>query len=649
MRLRWSVMTVVGGLTAWACVDITPLDGQCLAACRTAARCRLLPSALGGSIGFSKVDNEDDCFDRCMASDTRTPQVAGLLELLAGADDPNDERTLCERDGVDDCEELIEQLDANPATSELEVTTELTVRMGSATSFVTAFGVEQWCCFDYQYDLDDTPDPGLDPSLTGDGVDEVAAVYDIITETHACFEALDGLFEGALMQLPPAMPPEGGGEPEPAEGMPEVCADLLRQWDPALGATLDMTDPMDLDPADDECRFARMTSTMTSLEIGAALTTCSRDTVQPLEMALQDTIRDWELDEGGLLVDVGGQVRSAEAIRRELQFELRDELQRPMGLLENACDELEEELLSGGGQASEGTDLCELIDRTPPGNDECPAGPLCSPADCLVESPFCDARLCDADLTAPGRDCGFFGITEVRLGYRTDKGLEVFGDPIDGCSARTEVATVFEDVRVGFVTPVALVSGQLATSFDPDGESTEDGTFSWYVEGKPRWVSAGRAEIELASPLLQHLEFLLENPLEALGWVPRRLPIGQACDAQPSLCEGFFNDNCEDGIDNDGDGVVDGAGAWCDGLYQELIERCVVAQPGRRVPRDCPGYEGGGFDDDPNDDDGGDTTGSPSSDDGPGSEDDGGSTGVPPGSTGSPGSTTGGPPMGTTG
>jgi hypothetical protein len=277
-----------------------------------------------------------------------------------------------------------------------------------------------------------------------------------------------------------------------------------------------------------------------------------------------------------VLVDSDGDFRELEDVRTQLQEELHTRLAHSGAPLGHSCEDL-----IGTHEAAG----CETLDREPlAAPAACAGGPACSPADCLAESPPCDTTLCDAQRSPPGRDCGELGVTEVRLGYRTAQGLEVLGDPIDGCEALTEVATTFERVKVGPLVPVAVVSGALPTFLSHDATS---GTFSWIVIGDPQWVTAGAAELEVPSPLLQYKEHLLENPLEALGWVARRLPVGKPCDLEPAQCEGYFNDNCDNGIDDDADGVVDEDSAWCDALLRTLVERCVLDEPGRGPHQSC--------------------------------------------------------------
>jgi hypothetical protein len=311
--------------------------------------------------------------------------------------------------------------------------------------------------------------------------------------------------------------------------------------------------------------------------------------LQELTKELADTIGEWKLDPGGWLIAstedpevvAGSTAFDADAIRERLRQEIHVELTRPRGFLEESCADLHLEL---------GAD-CEDLDRdAPPEASACDGGPTCSATDCLEDVPACDETACDADRSPPGRECGALGVTEIRLGYRTAQGLEILGEPITGCETLAEVATTFAGVKVGPLVPIAIVSGVLPSSYVP-GHATVvgDGSFSWIVEGDLRWVAAGQAVLELPSPMLEHLENRIEDPLEELGWIPVRLPTGQACDTRPDQCEGYFNGNCDNGLDDDGDGLVDDASPWCDGLMQQLEQRCVVRAPGQAP---FPGCEG---------------------------------------------------------
>lgn len=556
MRRPWPLLRITAGLVAGgvlSCMQTIPDEDECEAVCAIARRCGLLPSALGGSPDHNQKANEDDCIARCRASDAGARQVKGLIGVLASPElDALD--TLCRPNGARACEELIEELDSNPTTSELSVTATLTVRMTSAVSHATHFSAESWCCFDYDYDIYENPE-----DANGDGTNEVEAVHDMFQPTHDCVDALIAHFESAEEAIEGLMP----DEPLP----PGVCDP------PAVWIVPEHPDPRR------DCYFAYLSQHFEQLDIAGTRTECSIDRIRNLASDLRATRRDWGLEPGGILFDDGGKVRTAAEIQVALEEEIREEINRPMGFLENACEELREEL---------GEDACATIERgglLDP--DDCSGGPVCSEADCISESSDCNRALCDTNISPPSRDCGFFGVTSIRLGFRTNSGAEIFGDPITDCTARPEVTSTFEGVKIGRITPVAVVSGDLGPTITPEGDTVADGSFSWYIEGNPRWVSAGRTELELASPLLEFLEYQYENPLEFLNWMPRRLPIGQACDNQPDLCETHFNDNCDDGIDNDGDGVGDGASPWCNRLLGELVDRCVVSEPGRSLPPNC--------------------------------------------------------------
>lgn len=582
--MRIATISITGGLVvglaSLSCVEV-PSGDECERACSLASRCGLLPSALGGSIGSGRFANEDDCVARCEASNAGDKAVQGLLGVLASGDnDVMEDLPLCSPEGIGGCEELVEILEETPETSELEVTTSLQVSMVSAISHASNFAPERWCCFSFDSELlgDGDGDEGK-PDMVDPDLDrtEVAAVYEIITSTFQCFEDLDGVF----LEYTDAInaPPE---DPPPAEVITEACSMLAERWFPAEAMMLMPQDEPDLGA--DPCYFARMSTVIEQTGADQIKASCSADALRQLEMDLRRIRLEWHLgkDDPDDLLVVGGQVKDAVTMRHDLELEIRSEITRPGGFVVEVCEELDQELGPGEG------DACSLIDLTAVDPDACDFGPPCSEADCLLDSPGCDRTLCDADISPPGRDCGFFGIETVTLGYRTDEGVEVLGDPLDGCVSRSEVSTIFPEVKVGTITPIAIVSGTLPTSFlPPDAASSGDGTFEWFVEGDPRWISAGDARVQIPSPLLEHNIYRYENPLEYLGWVLPRVPQGRGCDDQPLLCETLGNDNCDDGIDNDGDGFTDGASPWCDELFFELVERCVVTEPGRPPYMGC--------------------------------------------------------------
>ena len=189
-----------------SCLDAVD-EKSCQEACQTARRCGLLPSALGGATNRSQFDNEVDCIVRCQASTEDAIQVEGLLRILRDqtyASTPNNRQdSLCRPDGVDLCEELIEDLETNADTSELSVTTDLTVRMTSALSHATNFSAASWCCFDYQYDIYEVPD-----DVNGDGVPEVEAIHDMLQPTYECVNGMLALLGTLDNQTMGVMPDE---------------------------------------------------------------------------------------------------------------------------------------------------------------------------------------------------------------------------------------------------------------------------------------------------------------------------------------------------------------------------------------------------------------------------------------------------------
>jgi hypothetical protein len=576
-------LVLLGGLFASSCTT-TPNADACATACRVASRCGLLPSALGGAVDQRRIDNERDCITRCTASDGERPQVTRLLAQLGGTELDSAEEPLCNPEGTALCKTLIAELESDLDTSELVVTTDLTIRMVSTASHVASVSLPSWCCFDYDYELDHE---AKYEELSSEDIDELAAVYEMFGPTGKCLSALRrNAING--FTLANGMPPMTAPDPEAAA---ESCVEIQMLWDErAPGQEVDLeTDP---------CYFARKSSRLRRLGIPTSLDVCEPSELDVLDMALGPLADEWGFRKGVLLdsdllhpglpdvdppfLDIDPSFLDIDSVRQVLQTQIREEITRPRGLLQSACAQLFEELDVAG---------CDELELDGPiGQVDCMGGPLCSPADCLARSRACDSSLCDAELPPPGRDCGQLSITDVQLGYRDAQGLEVLGEPVHGCEALEEVVTTFEGVKVGPIIPIAVVSGTLPSSSVPaDLPLSYAGEFSWIVEGHVRWVTAGASELELPSPLLDQLELKYDDPIETLGWVPRRLPTSKACDSLPEQCEGYFNDNCDNGIDDDGDGLVDDASAWCDELLHELVERCVVTEPGRAPPEACVG------------------------------------------------------------
>lgn len=552
-----------------------PSPEACDQACAAASRCGLLPSALGGAVGQTTAQQERDCVARCAASDTTRRQVAGLLDVLGRAALDDASLPLCEPEGMRECEALLDALEHDLDTSELVVSTDLTIRMVSMAGYVAGVSLASWCCFDYLYELDHESDDEVDSS---EDIDELAVIYDMLEPTGRC---IDGLQEHAITGLGLAMgTPEQPADPAAAAAECQALGALWAERPPEL--------PVDV--ATDPCHYARMSGRMRRLDIEAIVAACEPGELDALAKELGMVREQWGF-RAGMLLDESAALLDIEGVRTALESEIRKEITRPGGALEGACTQLLTGLTELPGPAGPETlaEACEALDRealVP--TTECLGGPLCSRADCVAGSEGCDASLCDAELPPPGRDCGLLSITDVRLGYRDAQGLEVLGEPLHGCEALPEVITTFEDVAVGNVVPIAVVSGTLPSSAVPhDLPVSRAGPFSWIVEGHVRWVTAGATELELPSPLLDQLLLEYDDPLEVLGWVPRRLPTSQACASQPLQCEGYFNDNCDNGIDDDGDGLADEASAWCDPLYRELVARCVVTEPGRGPPAQC--------------------------------------------------------------
>ena len=266
---------------------------------------------------------------------------------------------------------------------------------------------------------------------------------------------------------------EGDGDTEP--GLLEILTEE------GLLDVLEMT-------SDDPCFFARQSSQIGALRIEDTLSECAVEGIRNLYSGMNMIRENWGLVEGpeqtddqGLtegLFDESGTVHSAEDITTWIQAEIRDEISRPMGFLENTCDEFFDEM---------GGDACDTIVRGELDPMTAAAAPFAVKPIASTPRSECNRALCDADVSPPSRDCAFLGVTSIRLGYRTDKGVETFGEPFNDCADRADVASTFEGVKVGQITPIAVVFGSL----DPRSPPRETRSPTGRTAGTSRARPAG--------------------------------------------------------------------------------------------------------------------------------------------------------------
>jgi hypothetical protein len=97
----------------------------------------------------------------------------------------------------------------------------------------------------------------------------------------------------------------------------------------------------------------------------------------------------------------------------------------------------------------------------------------------------------------------------------------------------------------------------------------EPGSYCWVVHGDATQVVAGDRALVVPSPFVEFLREAIK-PASRFGLIAPQLPIGCACELDPSRCENLANGNCRDGKDNDGDGLADYYAPECAGFVDTL-------------------------------------------------------------------------------
>jgi hypothetical protein len=512
-----------------ACLSL-PTESECAATCATARGCGLLPSALGGSNEDSLDVALAECEQRCSSTITAPDSpFASLLARLASVESPS----LCTLAGQDECAALIDEIQGSSDYGGLQLGTALTMIMADVHSYVPAFEPEIWCTSNF-----------FDAA-------SVALTQELAIPTKACFDLLQGATECATAQA----------------AMADTSADA-------------------------PCRYVQVSQVAALTGLLIDINTCLDEDPSALVIVqeiVSDLAEDWGLDERGVLISDGVVEPDLEVLELKLNKWADRELRGDNGIFSDACLVYEEGLgattTGASGSACDGASVCS--------EGECAAPPLCRDLDCEGDVLKCDNTMCENTLNGPSRDCGLLGIQTIRLGYLSD-GVRVLDSEATslGCDGGTGTAT-FTNVALTDVKPIAIVTGTLPDYLVPVGggdvakESENTGEYTWQVEGEERWTQAGTSRIFIASPYLTLLVAQYSNPLEMLGWVHVRLPPAEGCIAQTHLCETFFNNNCDDGLDNDGNGLVDRQDPWCDPLFNELAKACVVTHQGLEKSPEC--------------------------------------------------------------
>ncbi|MCB9753566.1 MAG: hypothetical protein H6713_26790 [Myxococcales bacterium] len=530
------LLSLGAGLTLGACLSF-PTDKQCKRACVTARGCGLLPSALGGSNTDTIDEAQTECELRCQSTLLdEGSQLSNLLTLLESIESAS----LCTETGREACAALNDSIASDAALAGVQVTSELTIVMADVRSYVAAFAAGEWCTSSYF------------------GAEATAVMYAIAAPSKACLDAMETASDCATIQ---------GLHDDPAE--------------------------------DADCRFVRRSQVAALAGLRAEVDGCLDDQPQSIESIreiIADLKIDWELGSEGMLIIDGAVDSDLENLQVALNERADRELRGIDGVLRDVCEayELEQGSAGTGTGTSTGTGTGTGTGTAEDGELlSCNEAPLCRDLDCETDVIHCDPALCDISINGPSRDCGLLGIDSIQLGYESG-GVRVlsFEESGLGCDDATATQT-FGAVPLAEMSPIATISGTLPQYLIPvnaeptDDNFDDDRGYSWHVEGQRRWTRAGTSRLVIPSPLLRFLEARYSNPLEMLGWVNTRLPESEACNEQLQQCEAYFNNNCDDGLDNDENGLTDREEPWCDALFNELADVCLVAHQALKPNPNC--------------------------------------------------------------
>lgn len=207
--------------------------------------------------------------------------------------------------------------------------------------------------------------------------------------------------------------------------------------------------------------------------------------------------------------------------------------------------------------------------------DPCPPGasgtspswrvPLCTGDACDIDgvAPTCDDRMCRVDIS-PSYDCAFMGIETVQFGYFDERDVLHLDPTLHSCAAAS-AGQVVPDVPNEVIYPVAMFSGKMTSGMLGSlgaSLSGEGRPFCWLSHPshplESGWfIRAGSNLIPVPSPGSAKLAAAVRDD-------PASFPRGCGCLIENFGCEDpEANMNCDNGRDDDRDGLIDTADPGC--------------------------------------------------------------------------------------
>ena len=565
------------GLSLSACPGPPGSESACTSLCQSAYACGVIPSALGN--GISSTDEEtvvSSCVERCRSSNSDRNDVAKVKECL-NLYQPNDSVDVC----APECSQVVACMRSAVSTGDIGAES-----LGSSNVTVTMIPADLWLS------------TKENASWCPEGIGEVPRLREyygnaeILAPVTTILVKMGGSYETLLTGLDMAADDQG---------------------------RLDVLDQMETGLFNGEYLLpgSLLPILRAELEAGGWST---------------PSVVDGDLVPGGCIRQLIDDTRDS-----LLEGVNTDDPVSVMARLEEEVDGAEAfEVFSSGFSVCQqnsdyiGVSGAKECQQALGGDDEkCRVfgKPMCNVGDCDGGLAGCDPLMCFFEELPPSRACSDLGIDEVFLGYERDGSKFIDQEPklCDG----TVIDSVFPGVAVSVVTPFAVVRGRLkslggipgqevlrcgiddaapppepseelaaeaasplpgvarASVTDPF-DDPEPGEYCWVVHGDPTQVVAGDRDLVVPSPFVEFLREAIK-PGSRFGLLAPQLPIGCACELDPSRCENLENGNCRDGKDNDGDGLADYYAPECAGYVDTLpyyevpaevdasdIDRCVI-------------------------------------------------------------------------
>ncbi len=544
-RLTWLAPFGLSiGLSLSACPTTLESESTCAELCRGAYICGVLPSALGSNfLGGGANSVIESCTMRCESSKSVDTEIQNIIECLSLYSEPPQGPNAC----TPTCDQMIACMRSEISTGQLGTealgTARLNITMLPANFWLSTKENASWC----PEEFDGAPtlaDIYQDADLS-------AEILPILNLVRASYDQLEtGLTEAV----------------DNTERLKVLDDFETRRYNNEilLPGSLIPRLRLELEGGGWEA---------SGLINGAGPGSCIKDQLYWSELSI---FGDDDLD-------------SVESIQERLMEEVSGE--KSISVFSSGFDICQR---NKGYNDATGSVICEY----PISNSDeiCKSFvmPLCGIDECNGGIVGCDPLMCFYQQTPPSRACSELGAETIFLGYEREGTRYLSEEPLECDNA---VNTVIENVPLGDATPFAVIRGSLdidvpgdepllcGTSATPPAptptrdlralggppgtprnaedeftigpfDDVKPGEYCWVIYGEPTKIIAGEGDLVVPSPFVEYLRGAVD-PGVRLGLLPPQLPIGCGCLLNPERCESHENGNCNDGIDNDGDGATD--------------------------------------------------------------------------------------------